>query len=477
MWGDTMTQSSSERSPHIDGEIERLRGGTRGDVLLPGDEGYDEVRAVWNGMIDRRPAVVSRPTGTADVVAAVEFARRTGLDVAVHGGGHNVAGNAVTDGGLMIDLSGMNGVHVDREARRVRAEGGATLGDVDHETQLFGLATALGAVSETGIAGLTLNGGYGHLSREYGLAADNLTSVEVVTADGEVRMASEDRNEDLFWAVRGGGGNFGVVTSFEYELHEVGPEVYAFFPWFDADDAGPVMDAFREWADDAPRNAGVLPFVGHVPALDPFPEDSWGAPSVAMLGSYRGDLAEAEDVFAPLREAATPVADLSAPMPYEGLQQVFDEDYPDGMRYYWKSIFLTELTDEVVDLVFEYNESAPSALSTIDVWHLGGAVSDVPKDATAFWHRDKPYMVNFEANWEYPADDEANVAWAREGFAGIRELAVATGRYGNFPGFGEDPAHLIYGENYDRLADVKTRYDPNNLFHLNQNVPPRTDDR
>jgi FAD/FMN-containing dehydrogenase len=235
-----------------------------------------------------------------------------------------------------------------------------------------------------------------------------------------------------------------------------------------------VMSRFREWAGSAPRYAGVLPFVGHVPDLEEFPEASWGEPALALLGSFRGDLAEAEEVFRPLSEAATPIADLGGPMPFEDLQRMLDEDYPDGMRYYWKSIYLAELTDEVVDLMLRYNDAAPSALSTVDLWHLGGAVADVPRDATAFWHRDKPYMVTFEANWEDPADDDANVGWAREGFAEVEALPVAAGRYGNFPGMAEDPVQLLFGGNYDRLAEVKTKYDPDNLFRLNQNVAPAT---
>ncbi|MFB6129321.1 MAG: FAD-binding oxidoreductase [Salinigranum sp.] len=457
----------------IDAKLTAFRAAFGGAVLAPGDDEYDEARAVWNGMIDRRPAAVVRPTGTADVVAAVEFARDSGFELAVRGGGHNVSGSAVVDGGLVIDLSGMSDVSVDPAERTVRAEGGATLGDVDRATQPFGLATALGVVSETGIAGLTLNGGYGHLSRQYGLALDNLLSVEIVTADGRVRTASADENADLFWAIRGGGGNFGVVTAFEYALHEVGPEVYAFFAWFDGADAEAVFRRFREWAATAPREAGVLPFVGHVPELDDFPEESRGDPAVALLGSYRGDVADAEAVFRPLRESARPVADFSGPMPYLDLQSLLDEEYPDGMRYYWKSIFLSAFTDEVAEIVRRYNESAPSKLSTIDLWHLGGAVADVPRDATAFWHRGEPFMLNFEANWEDPADDDANVAWVREGFAEVEALPVASGRYGNFPGFAEDPARLLFGDNYDRLVDVKTTYDPANLFRNNQNVPPR----
>jgi FAD/FMN-containing dehydrogenase len=372
----------------------------------------------------------------------------------------------------MIDLSEMNGVHVDRGTRRVRVEAGAVLGDVDHETQLFGLATPLGAVSATGVAGFTLNGGYGHLTREYGLAVDNLTEVDVVTADGRVLTANERQNADLFWAVRGGGGNFGIVTSFEYELHEVGPEVYAFFVWYPGDETRELLAHFRDWAASAPRNAGVLPFAAHVPELDEFPEEWWGESALAFLGSFRGDVDDAADVFGPLTEGREPIVDFSGPTRYEDLQSLLDEDYPDGMRYYWKSTFLTAITDDVVDVVLRYNDEAPSTLSTIDLWHLGGAVRDVPQDATAFWHRDKPFMLNFEANWEDPGDDDANVAWVREGLAEIEELPVAAGRYGNFPGFAEDPVQFLYGDNYDRLRELKAEYDRENVFHVNQNVTP-----
>ena len=469
-----MSHPSIRDVADLESQVQGFQGEFRGEILLPDDDDYDVVRSVWNGMIDRRPALIVRPSGTADVVAAVNFARENALDVAIHGGGHNVAGNAVSDGGLMIDLSAMNGVYVDPDARTVRAQAGATLGAVDHETQLFGLATPLGVVTETGIAGLTLNGGYGHLAREFGLTIDNLVEVEIVTADGAVRTANDHEHEELFWAVRGGGGNFGVVTSFEYELHDVGPEVYQFFVWYHGDETDARLTAFRDWAASAPRTVGVLAFAAHVPALEEYPEAAWGEPAIVFFGCFRGDSDEPGDVFAPLTQGADPLADFSGPTRYEDLQAVLDEDYPDGLRYYWKSIYLAELNDEVLDLVSRYNETAPSALSTVDLWWLGSAVADVPQDATAFWHRDKPFMVTFEANWEDPADDDANVEWAREGFAAFEELPVAGGRYGNFPGFAEDPAHLLFGDNYDRLVDVKTTYDPENLFHLNQNIAPRT---
>ncbi|WP_253738177.1 FAD-binding oxidoreductase [Halohasta salina] len=459
----------------IESQLPTLRTEIRGEILLPDDEAYDVARSVWNGMIDRWPALIVQPTGTADVVAAVNFARESGIEIAVHGGGHNVAGYAVADDGLMLDLSAMNGVSVDREARTVRVGAGATLGDVDHETQLFGLATPLGVVSETGIAGLTLNGGYGHLSREYGLSVDNLLEVEIVTADGQVRTANEHQHEDLFWALRGGGGNFGVVTAFEYDLHDVGPEVHQVFAWYHGEEAATLLSRFREWTESAPRSTAILPFAATVPELDEFPAESWGEPAVAFLGCIRDDPDEAEAMMASLTEGSDPIADFSGPTQFEALQTLLDEDYPDGLRYYWKSTYLADLNEEVIDLMLRYNEAAPSPLSTVDIWWLGGAVADVPQDATAFWHRDKPFMLTFEANWEDPEADEANIEWAREGFAAFEELSVTGGRYGNFPGFAEDPARLLFGENYDRLVDIKGQYDPENLFHLNQNVSPRAE--
>ena len=446
-----------------------------GDVVLPAHPEYERDRQVWNGMIDRYPAIVARCSGVADVVAAVDFAREHDLPLAVRGGGHNVAGTAVCDGGIVVDLAEMNGVRVGPGERTVHVEGGATLGDVDLETQRVGLATPLGVVSETGVAGLTLNGGYGHLTREHGLALDNLRSVEVVTADGDVHTASDDRNADLFWGVRGSGGALGIVTTFEFALHEVGPEVCALFPWFHGDETVAGLARFREWCSNSPREASALVFTATVPELEEFPEDAWGEPALAFLGCYRGDPDDAADVYEPLFETGEPIVDLGGPMAYVDLQSMLDEDFPDGMRYYWKSIYLEDLTDEVVDLVDRYAESAPSALSTVDIWHLEGAASEVPRDGTAFWHRDKPYMLNFEANWEEPADDDRNVGWVREGIADAQELSVASGRYGNFPGMNESPATALYGGNADRLVDLKTTYDPENLFRGNGTIVPRDD--
>nr|WP_276237536.1 FAD-binding oxidoreductase [Halobaculum sp. DT55] len=455
-----------------DGAVESFVAGIHGEVLRPSDAGYEEARSLWNGTVDKHPALIVRCAGTADVVDAVSFAREQDLPLAVRGGGHNVAGTATCDGGVVVDLSAMTGVFVDRDTRRVRVQGGATIGDVDRETQLHGLAVPLGVVSETGVAGLTLGGGVGHLRREHGLSLDNLTGVEVVTADGEVRTANADANPDLFWAVRGGGGNFGVVTSFEYRLHEVGPEVPVLFVWHPMADAARALRAFRDYAAHAPPESSVVAFAATVPELDEFPEASWGSLALAFLGCYDGpaDVADAE--FRPIREAADPVADLSESMAYTDLQTLLDEDYPDGRNYYWKSTYVDELTDEVLELVARSAERMPSPLSTVDLWHLGGAIDDVPPDATAYPHRGRPFMLTFEANWEDDADTEANVEWARSGVERVRSTGVASGAYGNFPGDGTETGRLLYGDNYDRLVAVKRRYDPANLFHRNQNVDP-----
>ncbi|MFC4359636.1 FAD-binding oxidoreductase [Halobium salinum] len=457
-------------------DLVALRERFRGDVLTPEDPDYHDARALWNGLIDRYPTAVVRPTGTADVVAAVRFARERDLPIAVRGGGHNVAGSALVDDGLCLDLSAMNAVSVDPDARRALVGGGATIGDVDHETQLHGLAAPLGVVSATGVAGLTLNGGLGHVRRRYGLSLDNVRSFEVVTADGEVLTASNDDHEELFWALRGGGGNFGVVTRFEYDLHAVGPEVFGLFVWYHADDARTVLRGVDDWAPEATRDASVLPFLATVPELGEFPESTWGQPAVAVLGCHVGGTAAAEAEFERLRDLAEPVVDLSGPLPYVELQSMLDADYPDGLRYYWKALYVDELTAEVVDLLVRYGRSRPSALSTVDLWHLGGAIDDTPPDGTAFRHRGHPYLVTFEANWEESTDDDANVAWAREGIEELRSLPAVSGAYGNFPGFGEDPVRSLFGRNYDRLARVKAEYDPENVFRSNLNVEPAADD-
>jgi FAD/FMN-containing dehydrogenase len=456
--------------------VDDLAAGLRGDLTRTGDRGYEPARQLWNGMIDRRPALIVRCAGAEDVVAAVNFARDNELPLAVRGGGHGVAGHAVCDGGLVIDLSELKGIDVDPEGRRVRAEGGCTLGDLDHETQRHGLATPLGVVSRTGIAGLTLSGGMGWLRRKHGLSCDNLEAAQVVTADGRLLTASESENSDLFWAIRGGGGNFGVVTSFEYRLHPVGPEVFVCFVLYPADRAREVLRFCERYLSEAPEEAAPLGILGRVPEAEEFPQDSHGEPYVALLAPYPGDdSTEGEQALRPLREIADPIADLSGAMPYTEAQALLDEDYPDGWRYYWKSVNLPELSDEVIERLVGHAASAPSPHSTIDVWYQGGVMARTGEEETAFANRGAPYLLGIEGNWEEESGSDENVAWVRDTFADLRSFSGG-GVYLNFPGFleeGEELLHEGYGTNYGRLVEVKASYDPTNLFRLNANIEPR----
>jgi len=448
----------------------------RGRLIRPGDDGYEPAREIWNGMIDRRPALVARCGGVEDVVSAVDFARNNELLVAVRGGGHGVAGHALCDGGLVIDLSEMRAVEVDPEGRTARAEGGCTLGDVDRETQRHGLATPLGVVTETGIAGLTLSGGTGHLRRKHGLSCDNVVSAQVVTADGSVLTASENENQDLFWAIRGGGGNFGVVTSFEYRLHPVGPEVFVCFVFYPAERGREVLQSCERYLAEVPEDVSPLAFFGRVPAAEEFPPESHGEPYLALLGLHPGDPAEGERILAPLRRIADRIADFSGKMPYTDAQALLDEDYPDGWRYYWKSINIRELSDAVIDRLAAHAAAAPSPHSTLDIWYQGGAMARVSEEETAFANRAQPYLVGIEANWEEQSGSDENVAWVRDVFADMRSFSDG-GVYLNFPGFleeGEQLLHEGYGRNYERLIEVKTKYDPRNLFRLNANIEPRS---
>jgi FAD/FMN-containing dehydrogenase len=455
------------------GAVDGLASSLRGQLILPGHQDYEAARQIWNGMIDRRPALVARCAGTEDVVAAVNFARDNELPLAVRGGGHGVAGHALCDGGLVIDLSEMRTVDVDPDGLTARAQAGCTLGDVDRETQRHALATPLGVVTETGIAGLTLSGGIGHLRRKHGLSCDNLVSAQVVTADGNLFTASDSENEDLFWGLRGGGGNFGVVTSFEYRVHPVGSEVFVCFVFYPAADAKEVLRACeRALSDD---NVSPLASLGRVPEADEFPPESHGLAFVALLTLYPGESTEGERVLRPLREIADPIADLSATMPYTEAQAILDEDYPDGWRYYWKSVNVPELSDELIERLAEHNAAAPSPHSTIDIWYQGGAMARVGEEETAFANRGEPYLLGLEANWEEEPASAENVAWVRDVFADLRSFSEG-GVYLNFPGFleeGEQLLHEGYGKNYKRLVEVKTKYDPRNLFRLNPNIPPR----
>jgi FAD/FMN-containing dehydrogenase len=456
--------------------VDSLRGNLRGRIITPEDDGYDSARRVWNGMIDRKPAMIVQCAGAADVITAVNFAREHGLLISVRSGGHNVAGVAVSDKGLVIDLSGMRSVHVDPEARLARAEGGVRLGDLDHETQAFGLAAPVGVVSATGLAGLTLHGGAGWLLRKHGLSIDNLVSVEMVTADGRMRKASQGENPDLFWAIRGGGGSFGVVTSFEFRLHPVGPRVWMAVPMYPLERAEEVMGGLREYIANAPEDLMVLGVFWSAPDVPEVPAKWRGVPVVILLGCYTGPFEEGERVIAPLRQIGRPIADLSTPISWVQAQRFLDADYPDGDFYYWKSLYLDRLDDEVVRVLARHTNSRPSPLSSLDVWMLGGAFGRVSQTDTAFYKRDAPFMLGIEANWKNRNDADANIQWARDVFAEMQQFSRG-GVYLNFPGFLEEREALLqaaYGPNLERLRAIKATYDPTNLFPGLLSIAPHT---
>jgi len=451
--------------------VQTFAASLRGELIRPADPAYDATRAVQNGLIDRYPALIVRCTGAADVIAAVTFARDHNLLLSVRGGGHNVAGNAVCDGGLMIDLSLMRGIHVDPRARIAYVQGGATWGDLDRETQVFGLATPGGVISTTGIGGLTLHGGMGYLRNKYGLSLDNLRAVDIVTADGELRHASAEENEDLFWAVRGAGSNFGVVTAFEFHLHPVGPIVMLCAAIYALEDGPAVLRQWRDFLTTAPEE--FTPFGVFWTIPEGFPPALVGRPMVAVAGVYAGPVEEGERLIQPLRTLATPLMDMSGPMPFTVVQSAFDSFYPKGLLQYWKSTYFNELSDALIDALCTLAAERPSPLTGMNIWPQGGAVARVGAEETAFGPR-LPFMVSFESNWTDPAETEANITWTREAWASMREFA-SSGIYLNFPGFGEEKDDLVraaYGPNYARLQALKAQYDPTNLFRMNLNIRP-----
>jgi FAD/FMN-containing dehydrogenase len=433
------------------------------EVIAPGDAGYDAARAVWNGMIDRRPALIARCGSTADVVHAVRFATEYQLPIAIRGGGHNAAGLAVCDDGLVVDLTPMRRVEVDPAARIARADGGATWGDFDRATQAHGLATTGGAISMTGIGGLTLGGGLGYLMRSYGLACDNLIAAEVVTAAGEVIRADAEHNADLLWALKGGGGNFGVVTSFDFQLHPVG-DVLGGMLIHPADRAPEVLRFYREFTATAPDE--VTAFAGLLTTPD-------GMPAVAIIAAYNGPIADGERALAPIRAFGPPVADLIGPIPYTALQTMLDDGFPAGLPVYWRSHFLTDIDDDLLDTLVAQFGKSPSPLSALLIEQVGGAVARVPRDSSAFDHRDADYNLAIISRWPDPAMADAGIAWARETWEATKDHA--RGVYVNYLGVGEagDRVRAAYGdEKYARLAEIKQRYDPNNVFRFNQNIRP-----
>ncbi len=453
-------------------EVDGLRSGLRGSVVTPDSPDYDGVRQVWNAMIDKRPGLIVRCSGAADVLHAVRFARERRLLTAVRGGGHNIAGSAVCDGGLVIDLAPMNSVRVDPWERTAHVGPGATLGDFDREAQAFGLATPLGINSTTGVAGLTLGGGFGWLSRKYGMTVDNLISADVVTAAGELVRASERENPDLFWGIRGGGGNLGVVTSFEFRLHEVGPEVLAGLVVHPYERAGDLLRRYREIAAGAPDELACWVVLRKAPPLPFLPADVHGKEVVVFALCYAGTPEAGRKALEPLMALGQPVGMHVDPVPLTAWQSAFDLLLTPGARNYWKSHNFTALSDEAVDLTVRYAGQLPTPQCEIFIGQIGGATKRVPPEAMAYPHRDAEFVMNVHTRWDDPADDRRCVAWAREFFDATAPYATG-GVYVNFIPEDEERVAAAYGRNYDRLAEVKRKYDPDNLFRINQNIPLR----
>jgi FAD/FMN-containing dehydrogenase len=458
--------------------LETLAEGFAGAILLPGEAEYDEARALWNAMIDRRPAIIARCRNAADVIATVQLAGARNLPIAIRGGGHNVAGHAVCDGGVMIDLSLMRGVEVDAERRIAVAEGGALWGDMDTATQAHGLATPGGLISDTGVAGLTLSGGIGWLRAKHGLSIDNLVAADVVTAEGALIRASTDENPDLLWALQGGGGNFGVVVRFEFALHAIGPEIMFAAPIYALDDGPGPIRAWREFlSQHGDRVASLCEFSTAAEGED-FPEEHWGKKVYTLACVFNGDSEEGETLLQPLRELGDMVADFSGRMNYCDVQQLFDTLMPAGdYRCYWKARYLSTLPDEMIDLAMQNAAAAPSDSSLSSLWNFGGATAKVAADATAFGDRSMGWMYSLDGVWKDPGDDAANIAWSRDGWSNSAPFGHQGRAYLNFPGHGEDSAALTratFGPNYQRLVELKKKYDPRNRFRFNQNIEPET---
>jgi FAD/FMN-containing dehydrogenase len=451
--------------------VEQLREQVRGETITAEDPAYEDARRVYNAMIDRRPSVIVRCAGADDVVAAVNFARESGRDLAVRGGSHSVPGFGTADDAVVIDLSRMQAVEVDPGARTARGQGGATWGAFNDATHAHGLATTGGIISTTGIGGLTLGGGIGYLSRGFGLSCDNLLSAEVVTADGRTLTASAQGNEDLFWALRGGGGNFGVVTSFEYRVHPV-REIYGGPMLYELSDAATVLKFYRDFIRDAPEEFGGFPAWQIAPPLPFIPEDRHGEPFLIFVACWAGPIEEGEAALKPLREVAPVVADGVGPMPYPALNSAFDALVPPGLQHYWKANFVKELTDEAIDAHLEHGPKVPVVNSTVHIYPINGACHRVAPDATAFAYRDANFATVIAGMWPDPADNEDNTAWVRDFYEATAPHSEEGGYVNFMAGDDQERVKVNYRENYDRLVDVKRKYDPDNLFHLNQNIKP-----
>lgn len=455
--------------------VESLKVKMRGSLLTPDEREYEEARRIWNGLIDRRPALIARCTGTADIIQAVQFAREHSLLISVKGGGHNVAGKAVCDGGLMIDLSLMNGVRVDPTSRTARVEPGCALGDVDHETQQFGLVLPSGIVTTTGVAGLTLGGGFGWLSRKWGLTCDHLKSADLITAKGELVHVNEQENEDLLWGLRGGGGNFGIVTSFEFKLRPLGPEVTAGLVFHPLEEAEKVLKFFRQFLIENPERVTGIIIWRIAPPLAFIRKEFHGKPVVAMGACYAGPAQEGRQVLAPLKEYGFPVGDILIPKPFVIHQATLDKTQSKGNLYYWKSEYFVALTNEIISALSRQAGNISSPHSVIALFQVGGAINQVAEDETAYSYRDAGFVLNINAQWTDKGESTRHIGWARECWHSILPYSMGGG-YTNFASQDEDEDRVqsAYGaEKYERLVALKTYHDPDNFFRLNQNIKPQ----
>lgn len=445
----------------------------RGPLLLPGDAAYDEARSLWNAMIDRKPAAILRCLGASDVLTAVQFAHEHNLLISIKGGGHNIGGLAVADDALMLDMSLMRGVWVDAQRRVAHAQAGCLLGDVDRETQLYGLATVLGFVSQTGIAGLTLGGGFGYLTRRWGWTTDNVLGMEVVTADGRLVRADADENPDLFWGLRGGGGNFGVVTSFEYKLHPVGPQIVGGIVAWPASEAPQVLELYRTLAEAAPRELTLVAFMRLAPPAPWLPKEVHGKPIVAMMACYSGDPAQGEKLVAPIKAFGRPVGDVLVRRPYVQMQALLDATQPKGRRYYWKSEYLPQIEGGLSDQVMRHAARIQSPHSGIVLFQIGGDLNAREEGYSATGNRSARYVVNITASWEGAAEDATHIEWARRAWADMQPYSTG-GTYLNFltADEGPDRTQAALGSAMQRLAAIKARWDPDNFFRVNRNIQP-----
>jgi FAD/FMN-containing dehydrogenase len=454
-----------------DADIQSFRSGLRGDLIQPGDPGYDAARKVYNAMIDRHPRLVVRPTGVADVIAGVNFARDHGLAVAIRGGGHNVSGSGTCDDCLVLDLSRMKGIRVDPAKRTVRAEGGCTWGELNHATHAFGMATPGGIISTTGVGGLSLGGGIGYLTRKYGLTIDNIISADVVTADGRFLTASSAENADLFWALRGGGGNFGVVTSLEFRLHPVST-VFAGPILWSLERGREALHLYRDFMASAPDDVNAFFAYLIVPPGPPFPEHLHNKTVTGVVTSYTGPLDKAEAAFKPLRDFGPPLFSLMGPMPFPALNSMFDPLLPAGLQNYWKADFVKDLSDPVIEAHVRYGPGVPTFNTAVHIYPVSGAAHRVKSDETAFSYRDADFVHVLAAIYPNPADTPKNMEWVRQYYEALHPHS-AGGAYVNFMmEEGQERVMASYRDNYARLAALKKKYDPDNLFHINQNIKP-----